>query len=127
MKQQRMPFLPWFHSNFLAKTQGWTLEERGAYFMLLGAQWETGPLPSDPSRLAAIVGVPTSTFKTLWKTLGKKFKATDVGLVNGRLEEHRTRSLELIDSRRRGAAKTNEQRWGSDAVQFPAGGNHDGH
>jgi uncharacterized protein YdaU (DUF1376 family) len=125
MKRPRMPYLPWFHSSFLAKTQGWTLEERGAYFMLLGAQWETGALPTDFSRLSAIVGVSPSTLKILWKTIGKKFETINAGLVNERLEQHRTRSLELIDSRRRGAAKTNAQRWGGDVVPFPSGGNRE--
>jgi uncharacterized protein YdaU (DUF1376 family) len=122
MKQPRMPYLPWFHGDFIGGTPGWTLEERGAYFLLLGAQWEGGPLPADFTRLAAIVGVPTQTFKVLWKTVGKKFHETDAGYVNGRLEEHRRKSLELLENHRRGAAKTNALRRGGDVVQFPAGG-----
>jgi uncharacterized protein YdaU (DUF1376 family) len=102
-----LPFMPWYHRDFLAATQGWTPLERFAYFMLLGAEWETGPLNADFNRLAAIVGVPTSTFKLLWKAVGKKFEPTDSGLVNDRLEGHRQKSLELLASRQLGAAKTN--------------------
>jgi uncharacterized protein YdaU (DUF1376 family) len=117
-----LAMLPWFHSSFLASTQGWTFEERGAYFMLLGAQWETGPLPSEMTRLAGIVGIQPSTMKLLWRTVGQKFKATDAGLINQRLEEHRQRSIALREGKRRGAAVTNSKRWGADIVRFPEGG-----
>jgi uncharacterized protein YdaU (DUF1376 family) len=42
------PWLPWFHGDFIRATQGWTVFERGVYFLLLGASWEVGPLPEDP-------------------------------------------------------------------------------
>ena len=122
MSTDGLAMLPWFHSSFLASTQGWTFEERGAYFMLLGAQWETGPLPNEMNRLAAIVGIQLSTMKLLWRTVGQKFKAIDAGLINERLEEHRQRSVTLRDAKRRGAAATNAKRWGADVVQFPEGG-----
>jgi uncharacterized protein YdaU (DUF1376 family) len=107
MSTDGLAMLPWFHSSFLASTQGWTFEERGAYFMLLGAQWETGPLPNEMNRLAGIVGIQPSTMKLLWKTVGQKFKASEAGLLNTRLEEHRQRSVALRDAKRRGAATTN--------------------
>jgi uncharacterized protein YdaU (DUF1376 family) len=118
--RRRLPFMPWFHSDFIAATQGWTPLERFAYFMLLGAEWETGPLNADFNRLAAIVGVPTSTFKLLWKAVGKKFEPTDSGLVNDRLELHRQKSLDLLASRQLGAAKTNSRR-GGQVLPFPQG------
>jgi uncharacterized protein YdaU (DUF1376 family) len=107
MSTDSLAMLPWFHSSFLAATQGWTLEERGAYFMLLGAQWETGPLPNEMNRLAGIVGVPPAAMKLLWKKVGDKFKVTESGLINERLEEHRRRSVSLRDAKRRGAEITN--------------------
>jgi uncharacterized protein YdaU (DUF1376 family) len=122
MSTDSLAMLPWFHGSFLASTQGWTFEERGAYFMLLGAQWETGPLPNEMNRLAGIVGVQPSTMKLLWRTVGQKFKATDAGLINQRLEEHRQRSVALRDAKRRGAAVTNSKRWGADIVRFPERG-----
>jgi uncharacterized protein YdaU (DUF1376 family) len=106
-RRRRMSYMPWFHSSFLASTQGWTLEERGAYFMLLGAQWESGPLSTDLNRLAGIVNVSSAKFRVLWETIGGKFNSTASGLINDRLEEHRTKSLWLSSRRRFGAAKTN--------------------
>lgn len=123
MKPESLAMLPWFHSSFLAATQGWTFEERGAYFMLLGAQWETGPLPNEMNRLAGIVGIQPSTMKLLWKTVGQKFKPTDSGLINQRLEEHRQRSIALREAKRRGAATTNAKKGRGKVISFPNAGN----
>jgi uncharacterized protein YdaU (DUF1376 family) len=83
------PWLPWFHGDFIRATQGWTIIERGVYFLLLGASWEMGPLPDDHRRLAGIVGAQLDEFDEAWKTVRPKFTLTDRGLVNLRLEVHR--------------------------------------
>ncbi|HWG75367.1 MAG TPA: DUF1376 domain-containing protein [Steroidobacteraceae bacterium] len=117
------PYVPWFHGDFLRSTAGWTLQERGAYWMLLCAQWEIGPLPNNPVRLASIIGIEQSEMASLWPTLAKKFKHTKSGLVNVRMEAHRRNYLEyrrhLSESGRKGAAK----RWKrGNVVQFPSSG-----
>lgn len=78
--------MPWFHRDFLAATLGWSLAETGAYFLLLGAQWETGPLPGDHTSLASICRTDVREFKKLWPKISRKFVVTDAGLVNMRLE-----------------------------------------
>jgi uncharacterized protein YdaU (DUF1376 family) len=84
------PWLPWFHGDFLRATQGWTVTERGVYFLLLGASWEMGPLPDDRRRLAGIVGAQLDEFDEAWKTVRPKFVRTKDGLlINRRLELHR--------------------------------------
>jgi uncharacterized protein YdaU (DUF1376 family) len=83
------PWLPWFHGDFLRATQGWTVTERGVYFLLLGASWEMGPLPNDRRRLAGIVGAQLDEFDDAWKVVNHKFTVTAAGLVNNRLEIHR--------------------------------------
>lgn len=113
MSADSLPFVPWFHRDFLDATQGWTLQETGAYFLLLGAQWGSGPLPNDISRLAIIARTTPKEFRPLWKRISRKFSETADGLVNERLEEHRGNSLELRKTRRTGAAKTNHKRWGT--------------
>lgn len=113
MRTTSLPFVPWFHRDFLDATQGWTLAETGAYFLLLGAQWGSGPLPNDINRLAIIARATPKEFRPLWKRISRKFAETDGGLVNERLEAHRGYSLELHKTRRTGAAKTNHKRWGT--------------
>jgi uncharacterized protein YdaU (DUF1376 family) len=83
------PWMPWFHGDFLKATQGWTVAERGIYFLLLGASWEIGPLPDDRRRLAGIVGAQLDEFDDAWKLVRPKFEITAKGLINHRLELHR--------------------------------------
>jgi len=110
MSAQGMAMMPWFHRDFLAATQGWTLPQTGAYFLLLGAQWEMGPLPNNLAELAAIARTSVREFKPLWRKFGRKFAQAPEGLVNWRLEEHRQRSVQLRERRREGAALTNAKR-----------------
>lgn len=107
-----LAMLPWFHRDFLAATQGWTTAECGGYFLLLGAQWEMGPLPSDATALASITRAKPKEFKALWRKVRTKFIVSRNGLVNKRLEEHRLEALRLREKHRAGAARTNSVRWG---------------
>lgn len=89
--------------------------------MLLFTQWELGPLPNDPARLASIAGLEQAEMAALWPLLSKKFKHAKGGLLNPRMEIHRRNYLEyrrhLSESGRKGAAV----RWKKAAkvAQFP--------
>lgn len=107
------PYLPWFHGDFLRSTAGWTLSERGAYFMLLASSWEIGPLPDDISRLANIAGTDSVTMTSLWVVVGKKFKAISAGLINERLEAHRQNLLDYRARQSTGGRKGALKRWGN--------------
>jgi uncharacterized protein YdaU (DUF1376 family) len=110
-KQFSGPWLPWFHGDFIRATQGWTVIERGVYFLLLGASWEMGPLPDDRRRLAGIVGAQLDEFDDAWKTVRPKFEFTEQGLVNRRLEIHREK--QAIRSAK--ARQSVMNRWGKTA------------
>lgn len=115
------PYAPFYFGDFLRSTAGWTLLERGAYMMLLFTQWELGPLPNDPARLATIVGLSQSEMANIWPLLSRKFKQAKGGFVNLRMEAHRRNYLEYrkhqADSGRKGA----NVRWKKvgKVVQFP--------
>jgi uncharacterized protein YdaU (DUF1376 family) len=42
--KKSLPYVPWYHGDFLRSTPDWSLQERAVYWMLLCAQSETGPL-----------------------------------------------------------------------------------
>ena len=111
-KKDSFPYVPWYHGDFLRSTVGWKLVERGAYWMLLCAQWEIGPLPDDPERLAGIVGADLETMRDLWPLIGKKFDKTPNGLVNARMEEHRAKYLRYRAEQSERGKKGMESRWG---------------
>jgi uncharacterized protein YdaU (DUF1376 family) len=112
MNGKGFPYVPWYHGDFLRSTASWTLLERGAYWMLLCAQWESGPLPDDLTRLANIAGTDATTMTTLWQVIGKKFSKTRSGLVNKRMATHRTDYLEYRDAQSERGKKGMASRWG---------------
>ncbi|MGH9644846.1 MAG: hypothetical protein ACRD3Q_20780 [Terriglobales bacterium] len=94
-------WLPWFHRDFLAATQGWTLLERGVLFMLLMAEWEMGPLPTEPSRLAAISGIKPRELAKAWPLVKGKFLVDADGLlINRHLEAIRARQADRSEKAR---------------------------
>jgi uncharacterized protein YdaU (DUF1376 family) len=113
MKGKGFPYVPWYHGDFLRSTSSWTLIERGAYWMLLCAQWESGPLPDDLTRLANIAGIDATTMTSLWQVIGKKFTKTRAGLTNKRMAAHRADYLEYREAQRERGKKGMASRWGS--------------
>ena len=107
-----LQYVPWFHGDFLRSTAGWTLTERGVYFMLLCAQWEQGPLPEDPARLAAIAGIDASAMTSIWQVVGRKFRKTRSGLVNRRMGEHKKAVLDYRAHLSAAGKKGMASRWG---------------
>jgi uncharacterized protein YdaU (DUF1376 family) len=89
MTGKGFPYVPWYHGDFLRSTAGWTLLERAAYWMLLCAQWESGSIPDDMTRLASITGTDVASMTALWQVVGKKFVKTRAGLINKRMARDR--------------------------------------
>jgi len=54
-----LPYFPFYPRDFRESetVQVMTLEERGAYIMLLCHQWENGSIPSSPARIERILGL----------------------------------------------------------------------
>lgn len=97
---KQLAILPLFVRDYLAATRHFSLVERGAYTDLLFFQWEMGALPREPERLARLIGCSLDEFNSVWSVLRTKFVESEHGLVNARLEEHRSESVRLSDIRR---------------------------
>jgi uncharacterized protein YdaU (DUF1376 family) len=108
---ESLAMMPWFPSDFLAATRGWSVTATGVYRALLDAQWELGALPEDPSELRALIHATPKEWADGWKRCESKFPIVAGARQNQRLEEHRVKALQLQDRRRRGAIATNAKRW----------------
>jgi len=108
------PYVPWYHGDFLRSTAGWSLIEQAIYWKLLCTQWEIGALPVDHVRLAAISGIKPAAFARAWSVVGKKFQITAAGLVNERMEAHRTKYLDFRARQSEGGKKAMRKRWAKD-------------
>jgi len=121
-KRVTLQWIPLFYRDFLASTLGWSTAERGAYLLLLIAQWETGPIDNDPKVLASIAGVPLKEFRRMWKRIGRKFRDTPEGLLNERCDKEREKAVITHTNKQAGAAKARAKKVPSNVV--PIGGSH---
>lgn len=108
-KRPRLPYMPFFVSDYLGKTRHLTLAERGAYCDLLFHSWNIGPLPKERSRLAAMIGCTPREFRALWPKIREKFTEMPAGYVNSRLEAHRIKAEAKLQGHMEGAKKTNQK------------------
>jgi uncharacterized protein YdaU (DUF1376 family) len=111
MTDRELPMLPWYPTSFVGSTMHFSFEERSVYRALLDAQWIMGPLPTDLSRLARLVGVDDELFTQVWLVVSSKFVLTNEGWINRRLEEHRAQSNQLKARRTEAARRASHHRW----------------
>lgn len=105
------PFMPLFFGDLLAATPTWSGEERSLYVILLAYQWSAGPLPLDPKRIAKMCQFETKHFLELWQVVGPKFRVTEAGLINDRLEQHREK-VKAVSKKRANAGQAGAaKRW----------------
>lgn len=117
MSKPRMPWLPWYPSDFAGATRDWPLVARGIYRELLDAQWDLGSIPADQARLQEMVRATTGEWRRAWPYVQPKFELSDDGrLRNEHLEDLRKRQIGLHERRSAGAAMTNKKRWGETVV-----------
>jgi uncharacterized protein YdaU (DUF1376 family) len=105
------PFLPLFFGDLLAATPTWSGEERALYVVLLAYQWTAGPLPKDARRIAKMAQYDTKNFLGLWEVVGTKFRVTDAGLINDRLEQHREKAKAVSKKRATAGQEGAAKRW----------------
>ena len=116
-------WFPMFFRDFLAATAGWTAEERGHYFVLLGTQWEQGGLPDDVRRLELI----SPGLRGSWRILEPKFPVWADGLRrNPRLERERVEAAARSEKVRSAASRAAAARWHISDAPRNASGNASG-
>jgi len=110
---EKLPFLSFDVSRWVAMTIGLTLEERGALTTLRDAAWlRNGRLPNQPTAIARLLGLSAEHFEQIWPSIAGWFEsAGDGSMYIPELEVERRRALDLLDKRRRGAEKTNAEYW----------------
>ena len=117
------PAFQFYPDDFLNddKVAGMSLQEIGAYVVLLCHAWTNRGIPSDQDRLSRILGVSRPALAKLWPALKPCWQAADDGrLVNPRMERERELQAayreQQADSGRRGAQK----RWHGDPMRSPS-------
>ena len=108
-------YLPLYVRDFLTSTIGWTAEERGHYLTLLMIQWDRGALPAEANDLERL----SPGVCQCWSILAGKFPVCEDGTRrNAKLEEHRTRCVEIREKRSQAAKSAASGRWSGDASRI---------
>lgn len=106
------PYLPLYVGDYLKDTGYLTLEQHGAYFMLLMRMWSSGgSLPDDEGKLSRVVGVTVKKFKAMWPDLSEFFQHADGRITHKRITLELEKAEALREKRaaagaKGGAAKT---------------------
>ena len=90
----KSPAFQWYPKDFDSDetVKLMTLEEVGAYVLLLNHCWLEGSIPSSPELIAKILRTDVSTVERVWLQVSKKFKRTKKDkerFQNDRLERER--------------------------------------
>lgn len=107
--------MDWYPQDYLsdAKTQGLSLEQHGAYMLLLMLEWLDGPLPAEPERLRRMLRASDEEFARVWPVVEGLFAKDSQGrLVNRRLERERKAMAAFYEQKRRAAEAGAAARWG---------------
>lgn len=108
----KLPYLPLFFGDFLASTYTWKGEQQSLYLLLLMHQWASGPLPKTANEIADAIRYDRKRFAQLWAKVSGKFIEVEDGLINPRLEEHRTRAGSITEKRRSAGKEGAASKWG---------------
>ena len=95
----RAPWMPFWGTDFMAATLGWSASERGAYMILLWAAWEGDGLPGEPERLFRI----DPDIRAAWHLLEDKFPLHNDGKRRNQRQERER--AEMREQGRRNADK----------------------
>lgn len=129
---ERLHWMKWKVSDYVAQTRRFSLAERGALLELMAHSWLTGPLPSDAKRLASMLGISLEEFGGIWQAIRHFWIETSEGLVHPELEAERESAVRVYRSRAasgRKSAKTRRAkpaRRGRPACDDPHGGDQVG-
>jgi uncharacterized protein YdaU (DUF1376 family) len=100
-------WMPLYIGDYLADTMRLTIDQHGAYLLLLMEYWRQGPLPDDDAQLACIVKVDRKRWdRELKQAIRRFFTVEGDGLLHQkRLDTERQKAAELSAKRSDAANK----------------------
>lgn len=105
-----LAWFPVYATETLAdeRFQGWTCEERGAWFSLALVCWHEGSIPASPDQLRRLLHLDAPTFSVVWQAIGDRFAPSDEKpdrLVSPRMEKERVKARRIVSERAKAGAK----------------------
>lgn len=104
-------WMPLYIGDYLRDTRRLSLEQHGAYVLLLMEYWISGPLPDDDMQLARLVGCSHDAWSMLRASLKQYFSVSDGHWFHKRVDAEREKAAVLRDKRKTKAERAAEARW----------------
>lgn len=109
------PFIKFFPKDYLGDTSGLTIEEHGAYLLLLFLLWENNAIIKfDPKRLSISLGISRSKFLKIWPNICHFFCEKDGDIFNRKLRRIYMETIAEIEKNKANGKLGAERRWGKD-------------
>jgi uncharacterized protein YdaU (DUF1376 family) len=122
-----LSWMPWYCGDYVARTRHLTLQQRGALMDLTAMTWLCGPLPSDPARLASMIGVNPTEFRRIWPAICSWFQDDGNGqLIQPDLEARRLEAVRIYEARAQAGRQSAQKRRGVHRANGQANGHDDG-
>lgn len=108
--------MPLYVGDYLRKTMGLTVDQHGAYLLLIMACWtEGGKVPADASQLAAFARMTPQQWARAEPILRKYFAVTPEHWIHERVLEELTKAKAMVANKKRAGTAAAAARWGIEA------------
>lgn len=108
----KLHYMPWYPSDYKADTAHLTLEEHGAYRLLLDHLWLSGgSIQFDDKRLSRRLGVTPARFRKIWSEIGEFFQLEDEQITHKRISSELKKAQEKVEKRTEVARRAAAKRW----------------
>jgi uncharacterized protein YdaU (DUF1376 family) len=101
MKAKRL-WMPLYVRDYFLDTRHLSLEQHGAYLMLIMYYWENGGIPDDDEQIAAILNIPVARWLLHRPVINRFFHR---GWKHERIDIEIARANALIDKKRAAGTK----------------------
>jgi uncharacterized protein YdaU (DUF1376 family) len=91
------PFMKFYPADYMADTRILSLEENGAYMLLLMTMWQHGgSLQNDEKSLARVCGVTPHKWRKIWASIDHYFEVIDGRVIQPRLAKEYKKAQEKM-------------------------------
>lgn len=104
MAKRYEKWMPLYIADYLTDTSRLTLEQHGAYLLLIMDYWRNGPPPNDPAVLARIVGASPERWRAIASCLQTLFQVSRKEWRHKRIDQELSKAKKISDIRSEVAA-----------------------